>query len=225
MNPVGAGALGTIAFAALVYVCVPDNARLIEDDLITRCRTALLRAGFPADGLTLDGRDALLTGPRGSVQTSWQAQRIVSEVEGVRQVDAKQVEPYAGQAPPAVDPAVIAGVQEEISALMRRGVEFEAGTARLTAGGQTVLDDVSEVLKKYSQFPVEIQGYADNEGDPAATMELSRRRAATVRIYLIANGVASTQLTAAGYGQPGPKSGAAAGRAGRRIQFLVKAPR
>ncbi len=227
MNPVATGTLGSAAFVALLYVCIPETARQVERDLLTRARTALLRAGLPADGLDLDGRDAVLAGPPGSIQISWQAARIVSEVQGVRLVATRAVEPASALPTPAVDPAVIANLQDEINTLAKRGVDFEPGSARLTAPGQSVLDDVAEVLKKYSQFPVEVQGYADNEGDPAVTMELSRRRAATARIYLIAKGVASTQVTAVGYGQSPPKSGTPGpgGRTSRRTQFLVKAPR
>lgn len=227
MNPVGAGAIGTIAFGVLFYLCAPHSARHIEQDLTQRARSALLRAGFPADGLDLSGRDAVLAGPRGSIQTSWQAIRIVSEVQGIRRVEAQAMEPVPADTPLVADPSIVATIHSELNFLTRRDIEFEPNTANLTAQGQAVLDDVAEVLKKYSQFPVEVQGYADNIGDPATAMELSRRRAATVRIYLIAKGVASSQLTAAGYGQSTPRAGAKAGRgrAPRRIELVVRTPR
>lgn len=206
---------GSIAMIGLLYVCVPGGAVQIEQDLLTRGRLALLRAGLPADGLAFDGRDAILAGPRGSVQVSSQALRVVSQVEGVRRVEPRYLEASARQPQPSVDPAVVHTLQEQINRIAPRGVQFEPGSARLSPQGQATLDAVGGILRKYYQFPVEIQGYADYTGDPGVTMELSRRRAAAARIYLIAKGVASAQVTAAGYGN----------RADRRTQLMVKAPR
>ncbi len=223
MTPLKVAAAGSVALVVLFYVCIPGRAVHIEQELLARARVALLRADFPADGLGIDGRDATLAGPRGSVQVSWQAVRVVSQVEGVRKVDSRLLE---GSGTP-FQPAAMQRLQRQIDGLMPAAAEFEAGKATLTASGEMWLTEVAELLKKYFHFPVEIQGNARYTGDAAVTMELSRRRAAAARIYLIVRGVAPTQLTAVGYGQSTPKARPVDSESGEalRTRFLIKAPR
>lgn len=226
MNPVGAIALGVVGLSVLLYLCVPRAAYRIEGELRNRASTALLRAGLPADGLWFDGRDGYLRGAPGSAQTSWQAQRVLSSVDGIRKAQPQFVEPGKPDLKAPADPGLTSKLQEELDTLAGRGVTFE-GETHLTPEGQTVLDEIAETLAKYTQFEVEIQGHIDMGGDPAVTMELGRRRAANARIYLIAKGVAPSQLTAVGYSQAVPQQGGAdaMGGAKQRIVFKVKVPR
>jgi outer membrane protein OmpA-like peptidoglycan-associated protein len=226
MNPAGAIALGIASLAVLLYLCVPRAATRIEDDLQQKAATALRRAGLPADGLSIDGRDAVLKGTPGSAQTSWQAQRILNSVDGIRKFQTQFIEPGKPDLRTPGDPAQISKLQEELDSAAKRGVSFEAGGTQLSPEGQQTLDSIAEVLSQYTQFEVEIQGHVDMNGDPAVTMELGRRRAANARIYLIAKGVAPSQLTAVGYqaaSKPGGKD--SSGEAKQRIEFKVKVPR
>jgi OOP family OmpA-OmpF porin len=51
---------------------------------------------------------------------------------------------------------------------------------------------------------VEIAGYADSSGSEAFNMQLTQRRAESVRRYLIAGGIESYRLVAKGYGEADP---------------------
>jgi len=51
---------------------------------------------------------------------------------------------------------------------------------------------------------VELQGHTDSRGADAFNLELSQRRAESVRDYLIAQGVSGTRLEAKGYGETQP---------------------
>lgn len=89
-------------------------------------------------------------------------------------------------------------------ALVLQGVNFQTGSATLTAASLSRLDQVALSLKAHPEVRVEIAGYTDDQGVQAANIRLSQARADAVRAYLIRQGVAGTQLTARGYGSANP---------------------
>jgi OOP family OmpA-OmpF porin len=105
-----------------------------------------------------------------------------------------------------------------------RGVEFATASATLTTGSRPILDAVAEDLKLHPLVRVELQGHTDSRGADAYNLDLSQRRADSVRDYLIAQGVAGTRLVAMGYGetQPIADNATATGRAeNRRVVMKV----
>ena len=84
------------------------------------------------------------------------------------------------------------------------GVGFELNSANLTQASQSVLDVVAADLKKYPRLSIELQGHTDSSGFDRYNLELSQKRADSVRNYLLAQGIASSQLTAKGYGESQP---------------------
>lgn len=99
---------------------------------------------------------------------------------------------------------------------------------------------VAETARLITQLPagsvVEVQGYTDTVGRPAANMRLSERRAAAIRESLVRVGVDPAMLTAKGYGsfhsptlagQLGTVEGrsnaltAERRRSGRRVEFGI----
>lgn len=85
-----------------------------------------------------------------------------------------------------------------------QGVEFATNSATLTAASRPVLDEVAADMKRYPRLKVELQGHTDSRGADAYNLDLSQRRADSVRDYLIAQGVNGTQLLAKGYGEAQP---------------------
>jgi outer membrane protein OmpA-like peptidoglycan-associated protein len=70
---------------------------------------------------------------------------------------------------------------------------------------------------------LEVAGYSDNVGGDAANLSLSKKRAESVRAFLIKTGVPADSLTAQGYGDARPvaSNDTASGRfANRRIEFV-----
>lgn len=98
------------------------------------------------------------------------------------------------------------------------GVNFELNSDRLTQGSRGVLDGIAADLKKYPRLTIELQGHTDSSGSDRYNLELSQKRAESVRSYLIEQGVSSSQLTAKGYGesQPVANNTTAEGRAANR---------
>ncbi|MBN1773055.1 MAG: OmpA family protein [Deltaproteobacteria bacterium] len=87
-----------------------------------------------------------------------------------------------------------------------------------------ILNVVAAVLRANPQIRVEIQGHTDNRGSHDHNMDLSQRRAASVRSYLIERGIESERMVARGYGPDVPieDNRTARGREkNRRVEFHI----
>ncbi len=62
------------------------------------------------------------------------------------------------------------------------------------------LDEVVVILKKNPSLKAEIQGHTDNKGTAVYNEKLSRKRAESVKAYLVNRGIASERLSTSGYG-------------------------
>jgi OOP family OmpA-OmpF porin len=105
-----------------------------------------------------------------------------------------------------------------------QGGYFELDSATLTASSHGVLDSAAADLAAHPELKVELQGHTDSSGSDAHNLDLSQRRAESVRDYLISRGVAAAQVTAMGYGeaQPIADDSTPAGRAlNRRVVMVV----
>jgi OOP family OmpA-OmpF porin len=85
-----------------------------------------------------------------------------------------------------------------------RGVNFETNSDRLLPSATSILDDAAATLRKNPTIKVEVAGHTDSDGAAEYNEGLSARRAATVRDYLAANGVAEDRMTTRGYGESQP---------------------
>jgi outer membrane protein OmpA-like peptidoglycan-associated protein len=168
--------LGVIALGIIGFLCVRVMAPDIEKDLQARSAAALEANRIPSTGLTFDGRDALLSGVKGSAEVSDQARHVVEDVWGVRTV---QVEYVAGQ----LDP-----VQPKLNQVLEGNVvEFIGDSAQLTPNGRAVLDKIVPILAASPNVPVEIRGVA-------------LPRAVAVKAYLAAKGIDPARLSTAASG-------------------------
>jgi cytochrome c oxidase subunit II len=83
-------------------------------------------------------------------------------------------------------------------------VNFETGSAVLTADSRYELDNVVTALGAYPSVSVELGGHTDNVGDPVANRTLSAQRAAAVSAYLTSRGIGANRLRTVGYGDSKP---------------------
>jgi len=103
-----------------------------------------------------------------------------------------------------------------------RGLNFESGSAALTPDSGPVLDQVAEAMKANPEAKLEIRGHTDAQGPANFNLELSQKRAESVRQYLINAGIDGTRMKAMGVGEEEPVASNATpeGRAqNRRIEF------
>jgi outer membrane protein OmpA-like peptidoglycan-associated protein len=80
-------------------------------------------------------------------------------------------------------------------------LNFEVGSARLTAESQVQVNNIAAILKAYPKVKIKIGGYTDKTGDAAANKKLSQERADAVTAAIkTAGGNAGQLLPAEGYG-------------------------
>jgi len=103
------------------------------------------------------------------------------------------------------------------------GVLFRSNDAQLLPAAQTKLDDVAAALLTNGR-PVSIEGYTDSKGSQSRNIDLSQRRAESVRSYLISRGLSADRVVAKGMGPDRPiaDNTSAEGRANnRRVEIVV----
>jgi len=83
-------------------------------------------------------------------------------------------------------------------------IYFDTGKYDLTKTSAASLKPLLDAMKENKKMVVEIAGHTDNAGSKESNMELSRRRAESVRSYLIKNGIEKERLLAKGYGPVKP---------------------
>ncbi len=108
-------------------------------------------------------------------------------------------------------------------AIAGKVVEFETGSDQLTDKGKAVLDALAPILKDSTEN-LEIAGNTDNQGNAKKNSDLSKRRAETVKKYLIGKDLNGDRFSTKGYGQEKPiaDNNTEDGRQrNRRIDFQV----
>src|SRR5213075_1687396 len=80
-------------------------------------------------------------------------------------------------------------------------VYFDYNKAIIKSESYPILDAVASTLQGNPSIAlVEVQGHTDERGDDAYNLDLSDRRAAAVKKYLVDKGVDEKRLTSQGYG-------------------------
>ncbi len=103
-----------------------------------------------------------------------------------------------------------------------RVIEFENGSALLTASGTRILDEMLDTIKKMAGVKIEVIGHTDSIGNPASNLALSRARADSVKTYLVTKGFPPELIGTSGMGanQPVASNTSEDGRKrNRRIEF------
>jgi outer membrane protein OmpA-like peptidoglycan-associated protein len=216
---------GLILWAAMLWYCIPHDGHEIEHDLSSRSILLLANKNIPVNGFAMDGRDATLTGYEGTPQVSDTAVKVVQAVWGVRSVHTDILR-RPGPPKPVITKQQATEAAASITNILKlRNVEFYTNSDRLTALGQSTVNEVATVLAKYPGMAVEIAGHTDSVGSPEKNLELSRKRAASVKQYLIDKGIAGSSLTDTGFGAANPiaSNETSAGRQeNRRVEFHTK---
>jgi OOP family OmpA-OmpF porin len=103
-----------------------------------------------------------------------------------------------------------------------RKVQFVTGSAALTKVAKAELNKAAKIMTEHPDIKVSVEGHTDNTGRAASNQTLSEKRAAAVKAYIVAKGVAADRLQAKGFGSTKPVANnkTLAGRAlNRRVEF------
>ena len=107
---------------------------------------------------------------------------------------------------------------------MIEGIYFDTGKDTIKDKSKVALDQAFDVLNKYGALRVRISGHTDNVGKKEKNLDLSRRRAESVKKYLVDKGITDARIETEGFGPDKPieSNDTKAGRAkNRRIEFEV----
>jgi outer membrane protein OmpA-like peptidoglycan-associated protein len=110
---------------------------------------------------------------------------------------------------------------------LKNDILFDSGSSALKPEAIDQLAQVGDIIAKYGDDRVRIEGYTDSAGGAAYNEELSLRRADAVKRVLVGRGVKEAQITALGMGEVRPvaDNGTAAGRAkNRRVELHIDVP-
>jgi outer membrane protein OmpA-like peptidoglycan-associated protein len=103
-------------------------------------------------------------------------------------------------------------------------VLFDSGRWTLRALAREKLAKLSGIVLAYPGLRLQVEGHTDSVGGESFNLRLSEKRADTVRDYLMAQGLASENVTAKGLGktQPIASNATAKGRQqNRRVEIVV----
>lgn len=120
--------------------------------------------------------------------------------------------------------AKVERVGEGILVTFDSGLLFALNSSDLSAKSKEDLKKFAEVLIKYPDTNLLVNGHTDNTGSDELNQKLSEKRAQSVSNYLIARNVAATRFTIKGYGETQPKvdNTTAENRAlNRRVEVIV----
>lgn len=107
---------------------------------------------------------------------------------------------------------------------LKSDILFDTGKADLKATAKTNLQQMADIMKKYPENVLSINGYTDNTGSSAVNDALSERRAKAVKDQLVASGMPEPVMTAYGRGSSNPigsNSDANGRQQNRRVEIEV----
>lgn len=103
-------------------------------------------------------------------------------------------------------------------------VQFAYDSATLDAASKAALSENAAILTAHPDVKIEVQGHADERGTTDYNLALGDKRAAAVRAWLLAGGVATSRLATVSYGEERPLSqgdGETVWAANRRAEFRI----
>lgn len=114
--------------------------------------------------------------------------------------------------PMMIGPVRIATVKRELYDVLEeegrytaRGILFDVNSAAMRPESDATLDEIGATLEEHPELRLSIEGHTDSDGDEAANLDLSERRAAAVRSYLLEHfDVDPSRLAAKGFGETAP---------------------
>lgn len=114
---------------------------------------------------------------------------------------------------------------EDRLVLRLAGLTFPSGSADLRPDTFGLLTKVQRVIREFPEARVVVEGHTDSQGNESLNQSLSRRRAISVREYLLSNiAMSADRITAVGYGESRPvaPNSTEAGRTrNRRIEVTL----
>jgi len=113
--------------------------------------------------------------------------------------------------------------REQLVVTMESELLFDTDSFALKSGEDT-LDQIAATLNRYPESKVIVKGYTDSRGSEEHNLQLSERRAESVRNYLVAKQVDPARITSVGFGESLPVASNDTGdgrRQNRRVEIEI----
>ncbi|MEO6130238.1 MAG: OmpA family protein, partial [Saprospiraceae bacterium] len=117
---------------------------------------------------------------------------------------------------------IIETKDREVLSFAMKAVQFELGKATLKSESFSILNQIADIMRKYPDYVLSIEGHTDNTGTSDVNKHLSEARAKACRDYLAQKGIPFGRLKYKGYGQTRPiaDNSTYSGRTlNRRVEF------
>lgn len=176
----------------LIYLTDPrksdsDNDKLSDAEEVIKYKTDPLRSDSDNDGIS--DYDELF---------KYKTNPLEADTDGGTVDDKTEIERGTDPLNPD-DDVVKVGVP-----IILEGIFFETGKSDITPESELTLQKVLTTLVSYPEIVVEISGHTDITGLYKKNLELSQKRADSVKNWLVKNGIDPFRIIAKGYGPDKP---------------------
>jgi len=188
---------------------------------LTACQTAGKRTaiGAGAGALAGAGIGALVGGGKGALIGAGVGALAGGSVGLYLDKQAKELR--------ELEAAEVKRTENGLLVQMKSDILFASGSSALKSQSIDDLQKMGDILAKYGDDRIRVEGNTDSQGGNAYNEELSLRRADAVKRVLVGRGVQEKQITALGMGkaQPVADNASAAGRSkNRRVVLNIDVP-
>lgn len=115
--------------------------------------------------------------------------------------------------------------EDVLKVTMSNEVMFDFGRAEIKPSFGKTLNNVADVLQRYSNSRIVVVGHTDSVGSDSYNQQLSEKRAEAVVAYLSSRGVAQSRMIAKGAGEKEPRAtnDSESGRQlNRRVELFIQ---
>jgi outer membrane protein OmpA-like peptidoglycan-associated protein len=214
----------------LAYIAKQKIATAQEVAKQKQAEADVANAGRQRDEIRLEARTAEANQARSAADKA----RMSAE-EAKAQADAARMQAEAATNSARDEQAKNAALQQQLADLQAKQTDrglvitlsdvlFNVDRAELSAEGMRTAQKMADVLLQEPQSAVLIEGFTDSTGTSAHNMELSQRRAESVRNALIGLGVKSDKIATRGYGEAYPvaaNTDAGSRQLNRRVEIVL----
>lgn len=93
---------------------------------------------------------------------------------------------------------------KETLARAAQAIQFETASAVLKAASVPILDQIADIMRRYSSFRLSVDGHTDSIGSSMNNRSLSEKRAKACYDYLVSRGISPERMTYQGFGESKP---------------------
>lgn len=123
---------------------------------------------------------------------------------------------------------IIEEKDKKVLNLAVKQVQFDYSNANLRPESEKILNDIAQIMLKYPDYRLNVEGYTDNVGSSIANQYLSEQRANACVAYIAQKGIPASRMKAFGLGENLPigDNNTPEGRAkNRRVEFELALPK